>query len=59
VKKNDTPDIHQHLLEVYEAHTVFVSTGRQWVVRFSCGDWVTLAGTDFYKHGMQALVQYW
>ena len=54
--------IHQCLLNISGDQTVDVSTVRQRVVCFSCGNkwqWVTSAGEDFYRCGMQALVHCW
>ena len=55
-----------HLLSVYGDQTADVSTVKWWVVHFSndtitaaVKHWVTSAGTDFYKHSMQALVHHW
>ena len=52
---------HQHLLNVHGDQTVDVSTVRLWMVHFSSGNrhWITSSGTDYYKHGMQALVHLW
>ena len=32
---------------------------QQWCHHSSCGTVITFTGTDFYKHGMQVLVQCW
>ena len=58
-------DIHQHFVNIYGDQTLDVSTMRQWVVCFSGGNsdvndsHIPDGHTDFYGHGMQALVHRW
>ena len=64
-KKTAPTDIHWLMLNIYGDQTVDVSTMRWWVVHFSNGNSDVKekpfpdGHTDFYEHGMQALVQCW
>ena len=68
VEKMALIDIHWCLLKIFGDQIVDVSAVRQWVVCSSRGDrdvkgkphswWPCTVGTDFYDHGMQALVHH-
>jgi len=52
-------DIHQCLLNIGGDPTVDVAQGGVGGAFQQQRQWVTFAGADFYKHGMQAAVHHW